>query len=412
MPNFSKLKIGSPATGDHFFPRTNIRGRLIRSLARDHIAFLGPRRTGKTSILLDLQNHPPAGVSAVYLDLQGLRSVPAWLSLMLRETKRILETPPDKLAWLKQSGKATTTLLKRLEQITVLGSGIKLTAGQSAVESWEPIADEFLALLRENELPIYFMLDEFPWFLGHVAANHSAAEVDAALNWFRKVRLQLTDLPTRFLVTGSVGLTGLLRRLNLSPAANDFDTIDIEPLSETDALKFLEERAAGEGITLSSAARRRILEKLGVGWPLLLATFLSEVQEHFPAKGPTVKDIDHLYDEQMVRGSRNKYCQEMLTRLAKPEMFSAGERRLAQEILRDLCRSADGFGHADFETLHARLVPDPGHRALLATELDYVLETLRHDGYLVRLKDKDPTRDGLHQFASNILRDFWRHRTP
>jgi uncharacterized protein len=412
MSNASKLKIGSPATGDHFYPRTNIRQRLIRALARDHIAFLGPRRTGKTSILLDLQNHPPADVSALYLDLQGLRSVPAWLNLMLKETNKLLQTPPEKLAWLKQSGKATTAVLKRIEQITVLGTGIKLTAGQPAVESWEPIADEFLTLLREHELPIYFMLDEFPWFLGHVAANHSAAEVDATLNWFRKVRLELTDLPTRFLVTGSVGLTGLLRRLNLSPAANDFDTIDIEPLSEVDALKFLEERAAGESLTLSAAARRRILEKLGVGWPLLLAIFLSEVQEHFPAKGPTVKDIDHLYDAQMVRGSRNKYCQEMLTRITKPELFSPGERRLAQEILRDLSRSSGGFGQADFESLHTRLVPDAAHRALLSTELDYVLETLRHDGYLVRIKDKDPTRDGLHHFASNILRDYWRHRTP
>lgn len=412
MPNPSKLKIGSPATGDHFFHRTNIRQRLIRALARDHVAFLGPRRTGKTSILLDLKNRPPEGISALYLDLQGLRSVPAWLNLMLAETKKILQSPPEKLAWLKQSGKATASLLKHIEQITVLGNGIKLSAGQPAVESWEPVADEFLSLLREHELPIYFMLDEFPWFLGHVAANHSAAEVDATLNWFRKARLALTDLPARFLVTGSVGLTGLLRRLNLSPAANDFDTIDIEPLSNADALKFLEEKATGEGLTLSAAAIRRILERLGVGWPLLLATFLSEVQEHFPEKGPTVKDIDHLYQEQMVRGNRNKYCQEMFTRITKPELFGPGERRLAQEILRDLCRSTSGFGQVDFDSLHARLVPDEAHRALLATELDYVLETLRHDGYLVRLRDEDPARDGLHHFASNILRDYWRHRTP
>ena len=57
-------------------------------------------------------------------------------------------------------------------------------------------------------------------------------------------------------------------------------------------------------------------------------------------------------------------------------------------------------------------MPDSAHRDLLTTELDYVLETLRHDGYLVRIKDPDPARDGLHHFASNILRDYWRHRTP
>lgn len=398
-----KLKIGSPATGDHYFPRAALRRRLIKALSRDHIAFLGPRRTGKTSILRDLERHPPAGTSAIYLDLQGLRSVPAWLSLMLRETKKLLQTPPDKLAWLKAAGKGTASVLKRIEQISL--SGIKLTPGQPAVDLWEPIADEFLTLLREHELPIVFMLDEFPWFLGHVAANHSPAEVDATLNWFRKVRQELADGPTRFLVTGSIGLTGLLRRLGLSPAANDFDSIDIEPLTDKEALQFLEERAEGEGIALSVAARRRILERLGVGWPLLLATFLSEVQDEDAPKGPTVKDIDRLYEDRMVRGSRNKYCQEMFTRLTKPEMFSPSERRLAQEILRDLCRSTKAFGQDEFDTLHVRLVPDAAHRSLLATELDYVIETLRHDGYLVR------QRDGLHTFASHILRDFWRHRT-
>ena len=405
MSNSAKLKIGSPATGDHYFPRAALRSRLIKALSRDHIAFLGPRRTGKTSILRDLERNPPAGTSALYLDLQGIRSVPAWLSLMLKETKKLLQTPPDKLAWLKQTGKGTASVLKRLESITVLGTGIKLIPGQPAVDLWEPLADEFLTLLRENELPIVFMLDEFPWFLGHVAANYTPAEVDATLNWFRKVRQELADGPTRFLVTGSIGLTGLLRRLGLSPAANDFDSIDIEPLTDKEALQFLEERAEGEGIALSAAARRQILERLGVGWPLLLATFLSEVQDHAAAKGPTIKDIDRLYEDNMVRGNRNKYCQEMFTRLTKPEMFSPSERRLAQEILRNLCRSNQAFGNDDFDTLHARLVPDAAHRSLLTTELDYVLETLRHDGYLVR------QRDGLHTFASHILRDFWRHHT-
>lgn len=402
MSKPARLKIGSPATGDHYYPRTALRNRLIKALSRDHIAFLGPRRTGKTSILRDLEKHPPASTSALYLDLQGLRSVPAWLSLMLRETKKLLETPPDNLAWLKQAGQSTASVLKRIEQISL--TGIKLAPGQPAVDLWEPIADEFLTLLREHELPIVFMLDEFPWFLGHVAANHSPAEVDATLNWFRKARQELADGPTRFLVTGSIGLTGLLRRLGLSPAANDFDSIDIEPLTDKESLQFLEERAEGEGIALSTVARRRILDRLGVGWPLLLATFLSEVQDHAAAKDLTVKDIDHLYEERMVRGNRNKYCQEMFTRLTKPEMFSPSERRLAQEILRDLCRSARAFGNDDFDAVHARLVPDEAHRSLLAIELDYVLDTLRHDGYLVR------QRDGLHTFASHILRDFWRHR--
>lgn len=145
MPKLPKLKIGSPATGDHYYPRIAIRTRIIKALSRDHLAFLGPRRTGKTSILRDLGGHPPPCQSALYLDLQGLRSVPAWLALMLQETRKLIQTPPDKLAWLKKIGKGTSALLKRIDQISL--TGIKLTPGQPAVDLWEPLGDEFLALL-------------------------------------------------------------------------------------------------------------------------------------------------------------------------------------------------------------------------------------------------------------------------
>ncbi|MCA9049812.1 MAG: hypothetical protein KDA89_13845 [Planctomycetaceae bacterium] len=410
-----KLRIGSPATGNNFFPRNSLRERLLRALSRDNVAFLGPRRTGKTSILLDLNNNPLDGVEAIKLDLQGLRSVPAWLKLMLSEARKRFAAPQTsgaKKAWQITRTKSEA-VLKRIDEITALGNGIKLQSGQPAVDSWQPVADEFLALLKELEQPIYFLLDEFPWFLGHVAKNHTPAEVDATLNWFRKVRLELSDLSVRFLVTGSIGLNGLLRRLELSPAANDFDSIEIKPLTDAESATFLREVAEGECIPITDECIQRILDRIGVGWPILLATFLSEVQDHFPGGGEriTVDDIDRIYEQQMVRGSRNKYCEEMYTRLTKEELFTVSERRLAQEILRRLCRSSRGFGTEELRAIHEQLVPDDDLRMRLAQEVDVVIETLTHDGYLIRRESSNPELDGRLEFASHILRDFWRHRT-
>ena len=417
-----KLRIGSPATGDNFFPRNQLRDQILRAMGRDHVAFLGPRRTGKTSILLDLEKNPPEGIEPIKLDLQGLRNVPAWLNLMLAETKKRI-TPPEtsRIDDVWQFGKRSfqftkakgDALLKRIDQISILGNGIKLQQGQPAVESWQPVADEFLELLKEHELPIYFLLDEFPWFLGHVASNHTPAEVDATLNWFRKVRLELSELSVRFLITGSIGLKGLLRRLNLSPAANDFDPIEIRPLSDSESVTFLRELAVGENISISDECIQRMLDRIGVGWPILLATFLSEVQEECLKSGHkmTVENIDRLYEERMVRGSRNKYCEEMHTRLSKEALFAPGERRLAHEILRQLCRSERGIGTEELNSIHGKLVPDEAHRMLVAQDVDVVIETLTHDGYLIRRHDSNPELDGRLEFASHILRDFWRHRT-
>ena len=55
----------------------------------------------------------------------------------------------------------------------------------------------------------------------------------------------------------------------------------------------------------------------------------------------------------------------------------------------------------------ARLVPLPEQRALHADELDFVLEALRHDGYL-RQENEGAQRT---HFASHILRDYWRRKT-
>lgn len=225
------------------------------------------------------------------------------------------------------------------------------------------------------------------------------------LNWFRSARQALVDHAPRFLVTGSIGLKGVVRRLGLSPTINDFDTLEIPPLTEADALQFLETLAHDNRIPLSAAGRRHILHLLGGPWPILLQLFVSEIQESHLAKAPTKADLDRLYRERLVAGSRNEYCSGMFTRLN--EVFSASELRLARELLKTLCRAPVGLSRDDFEALHARLVPLPEQRALHADELDYVLDTLKHDGYLHQAHD-GPQRT---RFASHLLRDFWLRKT-
>jgi hypothetical protein len=52
-------------------------------------------------------------------------------------------------------------------------------------------------------------------------------------------------------------------------------------------------------------------------------------------------------------------------------------------------------------------VPDDSHRLLVAEELDYVLDALKHDGYLLQ----ETGGEQRTRFASNILRDYWLRKT-
>ena len=55
-----KLRIGPPVTGEDFYPRPHLIQTLTRALKGGHVAFLGPRRTGKTSCLKSIVANPPA----------------------------------------------------------------------------------------------------------------------------------------------------------------------------------------------------------------------------------------------------------------------------------------------------------------------------------------------------------------
>lgn len=401
-----RSRIGPPVTGNNFFPRPQVTRRLIRALTRGNVSFLGPRRTGKTSILKAMRSNPPEGSVAVFINLEKHHAVAAWLEDMIAETKALVEEPGIDLLGRGKTAKAFTKFLTRIESVTVPGvGGFKLAP--AAAQEWRPIADAFLALLTDSGAPILYLLDEFPWFLDLVSKKSSPHEVEAVLAWFRHARQELTDYPARFLVTGSIGLNGLVRRLGLSPTINEFDTVEIPPLDDDEALAFLEQLAGGEGVPLSGACRKHILRLLGTNWPILLQLFVSEIQEWQSAmnrKTPAVADLDRIYREGLVGGNRNKYCSEMWDRL--PKVFGPSELRLAREILKELCISPAGKTRGEFNGLHARLVPDDAHRALVAEELDYVLDTLKHDGYVVQ-----PAQEGHRtRFASNILHDYWTRR--
>jgi uncharacterized protein len=396
------IKVGPPVSEDNFYPRPELIARLLRALENAHVAFLGPRRTGKTSCLRKILATPPTGYVPILINLEKYDSPEAWLLAMLEHVQAELKKPGPKAPWLVEKG---ISFLGRIEELTIMGHSIKLAAAKEKTAQWRPLADQLLQLLKDTNPPILFLLDEFPVFLNLVARKHSKEEVEALLNWFRSARQDLVDHAPRFLVTGSIGLKGVVRRMGLSPTINDFDTLEIPPLTDAVALKFLETLARDNSVPLLASGRRHILQLLGGAWPILLQLFISEIKETQPKKSPVKAELDRIYNECLVAGARNEYCTGMFNRLK--EAFSESECRLAREILKKLCRSKSGFSREDFEAIHVALVPVAEQRALHGDELDYVLDTLKHDGYL----RQDFDQGQRTRFASNILCDFWVRKT-
>jgi hypothetical protein len=243
-----KLKIGSPVSGANFFPRPDVIFRLRKALARDHVSFLAPRRTGKTSVLIHLEEIAPDDHPHFRINLETCTNPTEMMAALLNA----LNT--DQPRWRNSVGKVREKTIDALSIIdsvtvagTVAGTGIGLKKG---TKDWKRPAEALLNQLLKHDGPITFLLDEFP-ILVDAAANEDRAECEAMLRWFREWRQRTAETNIRFLVTGSIGLTNVVRRHGFADTVNDFDSVDLPPLSQVEAIDFITTLATGSGLTLT-----------------------------------------------------------------------------------------------------------------------------------------------------------------
>ena len=102
------LVLGWPdvTTGKMFGSRAYRAGGVLFAIGRLRVAqgvlpqqlvlALGPRRTGKTSILLAIRDQPPAGNVALFLNLEKHSTVGEWLQDMLTATRAAVPTSSAK----------------------------------------------------------------------------------------------------------------------------------------------------------------------------------------------------------------------------------------------------------------------------------------------------------------------------
>lgn len=72
MSMISDFTTGSPAREDEFFFRKAYIDDLWDSLRKEHVLILAPRRMGKTSVMLRLQDEPRGNRLVVFLNVEEI----------------------------------------------------------------------------------------------------------------------------------------------------------------------------------------------------------------------------------------------------------------------------------------------------------------------------------------------------
>ena len=367
-----QIKIGAPATGSDFFPRDNIVTNLLNALRIEHVLFLAPRRTGKTSVVLHLKEIAPA--RCVFINLEKYNHPRLWIKAMVKALRGIQDN-----TWL-QNLKAMGDFLERLDSEVV----------NLREEDWNDAADRLMEGLGHLRKPVWFLLDEFPTMVDLIARKHGADEADAAVRWLRGCLQENTDSPVRFLLTGSIGLDNVLRRHHIRGPGNDLRRVELAPLSNDEALELALTLARDNHIPLNKTLALEYLQRLGPAvWPFFIQLFVAELQDAAASPSEPV-DLEQIYHRVAI-GKRNQYADNMWTRLA--EIFEKPLAATARTVLKLVAAKDVGVSREELRSRVPQLEDD---------DYQYVLEVLDHDGYLTEAED------GNIRFFSHLLRDYWR----
>jgi uncharacterized protein len=385
--------LGQTPRGTDFFPRDKVIAKIYRSLEAGNNLFLAaPRRVGKTSIMRALEDNPREGYHFVYITTESVRDVEEYYTKLLSE---VLSSKAMGNLAKKRDGikKQVSDLLSRVSISIKLpwGGEAKLNAAEQAESKSTQIAfEELLSRLDTGDDTIVIMVDEFPQTVENIRDQHGNAEAERFLRLNREQR-QTTNAKIRFILTGSIGLPAVVKKLTSDSVINDLSVIEIPPLSEEEARQMALTLLTYYKVPCEPSVIDALLVKLKWLVPFHIQLSIHELIDiHETEERPLeVADVERAFKS--VLNLRNDfYFNHYFIRLE--EAFpKAEQRRFAHAMLYQAA-------HHDWVT--PDMVPQLA-KDISLQEREAVMEALVYDGYLTSDNGKG------YRFHSALLQQWW-----
>jgi hypothetical protein len=400
--NTSGIVVGNPVTGDDFFGREPEIEDFIEDLERgDQILISAPRRTGKTSLLMETSRRLSDRYFCLYVDVQACTSEVDAIVKLAMEAKTIRELSRIVLDAFRNFIGA---VLDRIDEIKAAEFELKLREGVTA--DWRTRGNELLERLSRADKPIVVFLDELPILVNVLLKGEDLRITPARrqqthvfLSWLREATVRYRGR-LRFVACGSIGLEPLLSQAGISETMNTFKPFLLQPWSRKTALAFLHDRARRTGIEFLNGAENHLLDLLELFVPHHVQMFLSYIHRDTKHRDPhtcSIEDVNRLYREKMlsIHGHIELATYEdRLKRVVPRELLD-----VALELLTEAAVVGSLTPHAASHIIRTGLPAE----ANAAAELRFLLALFTHDGYL-RQSGND------YRFVSRLLRDWWKQR--
>ncbi|MDE0330753.1 MAG: ATP-binding protein [Nitrospinae bacterium] len=398
-----KSSTGRWVSGGDFFnrkPELQILEAQVHD--RNHVLLTGQRRMGKTSIARELGKRlETKGWVFLFADVEGA-TCPEDVITQIAQAAHPVRSISSRFA--SAMGRWFTD---NIEEINTLEFGVKIRAGLDA-GSWKRHGAQLLRSCAEYDKPVLLVIDELPIFLIRMLHNDGdARRVDEFMSWLRGVLQALGEDSPVLMLSGSIGLEPLMRRLGLPDRINHLYPFRLGPWSRDTSIKCFEHLSKSYKLPIEDGVANAVYEALGVGIPHHVQSFYARLRDFVimqERERVTVEDVDIVYRTELLGPSGQNDLAHYEARLKEgieDENYSIAMEILAEAATQEMFTPAS---RQCLERLYSTVVDDaPGRIA-------DTLEVLVYDGYL-------ESGDNGFRFSSRLLKDWWSarfrdHHTP
>ena len=386
---------GRWVSGNDFFDR-ELELKVLETHIQDgnHILLTGQRRMGKTSIVQELGRRlEEKHWIFIFTDVEGATCAEDAIADIAQAVHPVRSI-------LSRFANGMRRWIDNIEEVSALDFRVKVRAGLDA-GSWQRHGELLLQDCAAQDNPVLLVIDELPILLKRMLdSEHGVRRVDEFLSWMRGVLQGIGGGSLVLIVSGSIGLAPLVKRLRMPDRINHLNPFRLGPWNRDTSVDCFDRLAKSFGLQVEDGVANAVYDQLGIGIPHHVQSFFARLRDRATMQGRnqvTLEDVGEVYRTGLLGPSGQNDLVHYETRL-KEGVDDEGYT-IAMEILAEAATQGVFTPSARrcLEQLYSAVLDDaPGCVA-------DTLEVLVHDGYL------ESSDDG-YRFPLRLLRDWWLAR--
>jgi hypothetical protein len=395
---------GTPVTHHDFLKtRLPLVEELKNVLRNSSVIIEAPRRTGKTSLIKELEEQEEAKkkkeqeFKILFFDLESEETVNDFCFKWFKKLLELYSLRRKFNTLSKFLDDSWNTVISRLRKVKLPGIEIELqkTTKNYNFSKWKEKITPLITHLNSFDQKTIFVFDEFPDMLmnfqkkGGEGANFKDV-VDSLTAWLRSLRqTQDTSGKCGFVFCGSIQLRSLLEKMRIGKRIVDLESFLIPPIKEDESRLLIESLAEKYGLQIKPAGVSFMVSKITNGSVYYGQLLFKALRESGEKKFPVDK-VMSIYKIMLRKGNH-----DLNHFHARLEVYLSPLEKECSDIILNHLYAAPAHEKEIYNSFLYEKCPYELFRS--------VVNRLLFEGYITHdINDK-----GKLRFVSPMLRDWW-----